>query len=546
MIRSPRRRRLSLRSFLAIAFLVGIPLLLVMIALGTRAQDPFSRQAYDAMQLARNLANGEGFVTNAIRPLSLSMHVQVDNHPDLYQAPLYPSILAIGFAVSSATPEVVSAIGGLFWLVAISLSWLLARRYLSLGESVVVALCLAFCASFLVGSVTGMVYPLLASLSLGVILLSGVGGEVDVPGWQVAVAGVLSGLLVLVHPLMLALLPVMVMALWPRGKWQVGGLFLVGFVVCVLPWLIRNWFVGGNPLFSLYLYELAVGTRTFPGDTLWQGVDVLPPHPFWFALTHPLQMTGKFLENLSRFERPLFTLLNPFVVAIFLSSLFREPSSLRTLSRATLGLILMTVGLACLFRFEPGLLLAWYPLMVTVSLAHAFGWMKSISPEESVILPRWLQWGRKDPRSRRRRISASLFRGIAALALLAATFLPMMQLLFFSPATTPSPIGGFLEESMTEFAPGEGWILTDQPEEVAWILDRPTVDLCRTESGLDRIIGAVGSPAAAVISRDLRGRPREEVSPWWFWLAAPGGTFRNLEPAPSMPPGIMLRVDSRE
>jgi hypothetical protein len=542
MVRSTRRRRFSLRSVLGFAFLIGIPILLVMVALGTRAQGNFSRQAFESMQLARNLSNGEGFVTDAIRPLSLSINARIDGHPDLYQAPLYPSVLAIGFALAGPTPEVVSAIGAMLWLVAIGLAWLLARRYLGVGESVAAALALAFSASFLMGSVTGLVYPLAAVLGLGMVLLSGLGGEVDVPGWRIGVAGVLAGLLVLAHPLMIGLLPVMVMALWPRGRWQVGGLFLVGFFACVFPWVIRNWFVGGNPLFSLYLYELASGTRTFPGDTLWQGVDVLPPNPFWFALTHPLQMAGKIFGNLGRFERPLFSVMSPFVIAIFLSSLFRAPSSLRTLSRATLGLFLVTVFLSCLFRFEPGLLLAWYPLAVVIAVAHAIGWTKSVSPEEQIILPRWLQWGRKDPRTRRRRLATPIFRGLSLTLILFLVFLPMMQLLFFAEPVSSDPPGVSLPEAVIAHAPSDGWVLTDQPEEVAWLLDRPAVDLCRTESGLERLIAVGGTPAAAVVSRDLRGRPPEEVSPWWFWLAAPGGIYRGLEPAPSMPRGFTLRV----
>src|SRR5260221_10587355 len=60
------------------------------------------REAIDMAQLARNIARGEGFTTSVIRPVSL-WHLRTyrpdhdqkfENHPYLYNPPLYPLMLA--------------------------------------------------------------------------------------------------------------------------------------------------------------------------------------------------------------------------------------------------------------------------------------------------------------------------------------------------------------------------------------------------------------------------------------------------------------------
>jgi 4-amino-4-deoxy-L-arabinose transferase-like glycosyltransferase len=60
------------------------------------------REAMDMAQLAHNISRGQGFTTSVIRPMSLwhlrtyrSDHDQMfENHPDLYNPPLYPLVLA--------------------------------------------------------------------------------------------------------------------------------------------------------------------------------------------------------------------------------------------------------------------------------------------------------------------------------------------------------------------------------------------------------------------------------------------------------------------
>src|SRR5450830_1301130 len=60
-------------------------------------------EAMDYAQVAHNMAGGAGFVTQCIRPADLAYmqtrHTSPAKFPDIRHAPLYPAVLATGFAV---------------------------------------------------------------------------------------------------------------------------------------------------------------------------------------------------------------------------------------------------------------------------------------------------------------------------------------------------------------------------------------------------------------------------------------------------------------
>ncbi|MSU27894.1 MAG: hypothetical protein EXS27_08265, partial [Pedosphaera sp.] len=83
---------------------VGFIFAFLVLAVGydLRAFKNFSNpDAMDAAQVARNVAEGKGFITQFIRPVSLYLVGQktgaaslTNAHPDLANAPAYPAVLA--------------------------------------------------------------------------------------------------------------------------------------------------------------------------------------------------------------------------------------------------------------------------------------------------------------------------------------------------------------------------------------------------------------------------------------------------------------------
>lgn len=74
-----------------------------------RETDSFKNpESMDTAQLARRIADGKGYTTGVIRPLSLHVtkthaperEVSLTEHPELSQAPLYPVLLAAWLKVA--------------------------------------------------------------------------------------------------------------------------------------------------------------------------------------------------------------------------------------------------------------------------------------------------------------------------------------------------------------------------------------------------------------------------------------------------------------
>lgn len=321
-----------------------------------------SPEAMDAAQLARNLAEGRGFITQHIRPASLYLLGNksgsgslTNAHPDLANAPAWPMLLGgamrvlplrYEMSVDDTThrfqPELAIAWvnQGLF-LVALLLTWRLGRV---LFDSLVAWLSTAG----LLGadllwrfSISGLptMLALVLMLLLAVLLVAAErGGREET--WGAAklylaalMAGALAGALGLTrYGLAVLVLPVMFffnVCFNPRGL-SLGLAALVGFGAVMTPWLLRNHELSGR-LFGtagLAAYET---TDRFPGDRL---VRLLNPEN---DLTHEDLRQVDFNELLYKLgdrlpgvlQNDLPRLGGSWVTGLFLAALlmrFRSPS----------------------------------------------------------------------------------------------------------------------------------------------------------------------------------------------------------------------------
>ena len=84
--------------------------------------------ALDYAQVARNLAEGNGFTTDFIKPLSLARFKELDHHPDLVFPPLHPWVTSLFMRVMGATKQAVALACGLPFLVSLLVTYLLGTR----------------------------------------------------------------------------------------------------------------------------------------------------------------------------------------------------------------------------------------------------------------------------------------------------------------------------------------------------------------------------------------------------------------------------------
>ena len=303
-----------------------------------------SPEAMDAAQVARNVAEGRGYTTEFIRPFSLYL-VQKHNraghpgeilstnamdfaqinrpHPDLANAPVYPTVLAGLMKVW--TPDWKVQLHKPFWseggrflrykaefriaifnqillLAVVALTFLLAKKLFD-GQAAWLAALLTLGSDLLWKfSVSGLSTLLVLVIFLGLIwLLVKVEelGRAELPDPRrlfilVITIGLLTGLGMLTrYSFGWLIVPVVVFLTLFGGARRTGlaAAAMLAFAVVVSPWIARNLAVSGT-IFGTAGYAVAEGTFVFPSTNLMQSLN-----PNLNSVYGMMPYVRKFAEN---------------------------------------------------------------------------------------------------------------------------------------------------------------------------------------------------------------------------------------------------------
>lgn len=453
----------------------------------------------DHAQLARHLANGDGFVTSVLRPLSLALHPQASPHRDLVNAPVHPLLLA-----------------GIFSVV---------------GPSGLAAVFCGCSVDGILAAAVGLPQPLLALLVLGTIVVivptprRAQDDNFTLALWQPAVAGLLCGLAVLTdyRLLPLGLVVAVYLARTQERRGLAVALFVGGLVLVVAPWCVRNWMVSGR-LFGLYWYGALENTRQYPGESIWR-LTQAPNHPVLYLVAHPLELARKLAIGLVHYRVTGIGLWEPLILLLNVVTLFGAPvnSARRRLAGLAAASVVLTLLWSCLTRPDARLLLAWTPLLSCVAAAQLAVWLKgNVSG-----------WTSANPRLR---LSSRGMRGLAYAGVVALVVFPgAIQL---GRSRTPAPTNrAALANSINQQLPGKSVVLTDSPSLMAWLLDRPALLICQREADLARLEQQAGPIAGIYLSPGIGALPERELGDWWAWVTSPRGIYRGLAATanPSLP-----------
>lgn len=310
-------------------------LMLAMVAVGynLRAYRNFyAPEAMDMAQLGRNLAEGRGYTTLCVRPLSIYLvqttserHQRVPvveglrdparlhtGHPDIVNPPVWPVLLAGLFKVLPLRPEVQGqppfryvpelAVVGFNQVLLLGLAamvyWLARRLFDPAVAGLSAALLLlteVFWRFALSGLNTILVLIWFVALAICLVRVEELGRETPEPARRVFQWSALAGLVVALGCLTRyafgwLILPVVGYVWWVGGprRRPAALLALVVFLLTVSPWLVRNWYWSGLP-FGAATYTVLDGTYVWPGDKLVRSlqpqfevpVGVSPFSPLW-------------------------------------------------------------------------------------------------------------------------------------------------------------------------------------------------------------------------------------------------------------------------
>ncbi|CAN5500315.1 hypothetical protein BH18VER1_BH18VER1_07660 [soil metagenome] len=255
------------RRALALAVVLGIALFYLLHEFRGLA----TSQAMDQAQIGRNIAAGQGWRTDIVRPLAVGQLQAHDKNVaqriwfDTYHAPLPPLVDAVALRVIKSkwkmTPRDVIYLGDrviaftsiCLFLAALVVCYFTARRLFDARLALLATSLVLLCDMMWQYSLSGLPQMLLLFLFncamyalVRTVQAQDDGGRVGV--WLAAVGGCF-GLLALSHALTIWIfIPLLICSVFmfrPRGR--AALIVLVAFSALYLPWLARNYVISGNP-----------------------------------------------------------------------------------------------------------------------------------------------------------------------------------------------------------------------------------------------------------------------------------------------------------
>jgi 4-amino-4-deoxy-L-arabinose transferase-like glycosyltransferase len=339
-------------------------------------------EAFDYAQLGRNLAAGRGFVTYLLRPLALTHGSNAIQQPDVTHGPLFPLLLALAFGALGAQDSVAAAVSGLFYLLTVPVICALGRRLFSPTVGWAAAMLFTLNALMLEYAVSGLpitLYIFLAtSLMLVIYRLAAHGGSEAagrLPRALLVLAGLLTAALYLTDPVFFWLILVVtgaVIALGSRRRAASTFCFVVPLGLLVLPWMLHNFALTGNPLFGLHTKGY------YPGHLAYR----LTPAEMSFGSGLIHAVLAKVALGSGKLIQTLPQMAGSWVLAFFLPALlfrFSDPAA-NTTRRVLVGGFVAVFGGVLLFGMEMPPFVAWLPATLVFSLAFLAVLLRQAQP----------------------------------------------------------------------------------------------------------------------------------------------------------------------
>jgi hypothetical protein len=329
--------------------LLGLALVGMILLYDLRAyRNLATQEAMDSAQLARNLAEGKGYTTLFIRPLSLYLvqshneaghtptladtnavdfaHLKSSPHPDLANPPVYPVVLAglmkvLPFHYSVELKKPFWSDSSRFWryqpdfliavfnqillLVVVALTFFLGRKLFDVNVAWLSAVMTIGCELLWQFSASGLSTMLLLVIFLGLAwCVAQIEEAAREPqprpnrllGLALA-AGALAGVGALTrYAFGWVIIPVACFVLLFSGPRRVAHVMAVlgAFMILFMPWVVRNYAVSGTP-FGTAGYAIVEGTGLFPQFQLERSLHPDFAHALWFR-PYVSKLTGNLHE----------------------------------------------------------------------------------------------------------------------------------------------------------------------------------------------------------------------------------------------------------
>ncbi len=463
-----------------------------------------NENAMDYAQIAQNLAQGEGFTTNFIKPLSLLRNSSLAHHPDLSYPPLHPWFTSLIMRLIGTNDRAAALASGIPFLLTVPLvflftCWIFDQRAAWLAAG------LHFTNIEILGyAISGLEVCLLSLWFIALfMILYQYARHRDYHLILAGATGLLLALIYLTKYIWAAvLIPVLIYLYFTTQRHERIKVVLVVvaiFLLTISPWCYRTFRVSGNPFFTWRWYEITMNTRTNPGMTLHRSLPEKLTGPLTYVLIHPVEIYEKFRAGIGNLYGVLARVAGVYVTPFFLVAVL-APLSTKDFER--LRYLLYSIFVLMLFMLlavapAPRLL---YPLAPVVTLIAAGFFYR-------IVLPLVQDFGAREKRR---------YTALAVGVLLVLHTTPLL----FAISVRPRPDQVPAIEQSQDWARaakelGGEPIISDQPWLLAWHNDMTAIWLPKTAVDLQRIQDRIGQiPWILLTPGVARNQVPERTQEW--------------------------------
>jgi len=501
-------------------------------------------EAMDCGQLAWNLAQGEGYTTNVIRPLSLASHPQLYRHPELRQAPLHPYIASLLMRVIPEKPRALALSCGVGFLLTAPIIFLLGWHLFDLRTGIIATALYVTNLAYLQYAISGLpVTWVMFFVSLLFLTCYHLPRKQRLRLHLAAAAGALVGLIYLTAYLWLAVLPVIGLYVFfasdKRDRWVTLLAFAVAFIIIVAPWCVRNANLTGNPFFTYRWAEDVMGTRSNPGNTLHRQFTPSYPSLLLYAIDRPMEMIEKARAGLIRvypiLSRLAGTYLTPFFLAAMLVTM--GPRAFERLRWLWYGVFAALVLMLMVVAPMENTLVPMAPLAVVIATGF---FLRLVDARLDDLAP-----------SRYKRLMGFF---VAGLLVLHCIPLATDLFRFGEPEAASDAARQSADAAREVVGVTTGSIVTDVPWLIAWYTDTPAiwlpktrVDLRNLQDKMGKITWLLMTPQVASPEYDRFERMLREWGMAWNRALRADIDFEGYSVQKRLADGrwILLRADAR-
>jgi len=378
-----------------------------------------SPEALNAAQSAQRLADGDGFKTSVVTPLSLLYSQDLANHPDLSQAPVCPMLFSTAFMALGASDRSAAAVTCAAWIMSMWLLVALVRKWkkpgllpLSVGLAISSPQILCCALQGAPAAISAALFMLMVNLMADIVPRSIPGslpGEVIQTRPQpqshlfffMALAA--SVCVLTSYSTFFLVVPLLACAMtFGNANRRQKAIAVAGFALPLVPWMIRNLIVGGSPTGPLSLLPLWSGIS--PWDRLIERTGLIPGGGIGGLLLRTwLLLPGKAFNAADAVIRGAALDIGP--VPLILAAPYVTSSILRKGDSWRFHLAVVIAGLcfSCVSIFgapPPGAFCALAPLAAMAAARQIVHWIESateaVFATEGPDSDRWLihEWKR--------------------------------------------------------------------------------------------------------------------------------------------------------